>query len=350
MNIHLKVAILVDPMGHAFGDVTAEDEVETHKRTFTELLAPAEIRFQHVWCPGSIDPGTDLVVYDFGGMLPGNDLMESNAHAIVQWAHDNPNAVVMVASGFTYRNSVQYEIEQLGMSEMFNVINDDGKLEDPIPQWFRDSFGLPSPDHDKVFEATYQDEAISILTATDSIIKETQSEGRELRRPEGYTSEWVGEDGRNYISPGVSSVEIDNNVDTPVKALLPSPGISYIETDVDEVLPEIEFEIEKDEIVNWDKEAPKEPVGYITVPVYCDWHPGVHKGKCRFKIADSMVDIMDENEKPVAHMGGAFFGYYEITFPDGTGDLTGYHINPKDFWPQFEKLHSDVKDKLPEMP
>jgi hypothetical protein len=286
MNIELKIAILVDPMGG--GGKTAEEEVEAHKITFTALLDPAEIRFEHVWNPGAISPGTDIVVYDFGGMMPGTDLMESNARAITQWAIDNPSSLVVVASGFTYKNYVEYELEQLGFDELFNMVNDDGHNEDPIPQWFRDAFELPKCDAEKVYEAQYPDPIVIDLVKEDIVHHE--DEPKELPLPE------------------------------------------------------------EPDTTDWSKEAPKEPIGFITVPVYCDWHPGVHRGSARFKIADCMVDVTDDDDKPLGHMGGAFYGFYECSFPDNHGSLWSYFIKPKDFWSQFEKLHTDVKDNLQEMP
>jgi hypothetical protein len=277
----IKVAILVDPMGHGFGEFTAEDEVENHKKVFTEVLKPAEIRFQHVWSPGAIDPGTDLVIYDFGGMMPGTDLMDSNARAIVQWANDNPNSLLVVVSSFTFDIYIKREMEELGLT-LFNVVHDNG-AHDSIPSWFREKFQLDAPDLDKILDLYLS----------------------------GEISKPVKEDKKPVPEPPKKK--------EPKKKKVKEPQ---------------------------GKEAPKKPIGFITVPVYCDWYPGVTSGTMRFKIADSMVDISDDNDKQIAHMGGAFAGFYEISFPNGKGDLWGYHIKPNDFWPAFAKLHSEVKDSL----
>jgi len=66
----------------------------------------------------------------------------------------------------------------------------------------------------------------------------------------------------------------------------------------------------------------------------------------RFKLADCMVDVIEnENtpkEKQVAHFGGTFFGFYEISFPDGNGDLWSYSIHPEDFYAAFKTMHEQL--------
>jgi len=318
----LKTAILVDPMGHGFGDYSPEMEAANHLKTYKELLKPAELKAIRVWTPGSIEPGTDLLIYDFGGMMPGTDLMDSNAHSAVQWAKDNPNSLLVVVSRFTYDQYIKYELEELGL-DLFNVIVDDGK-EDPIPQWFRAAHGLGRPDLDKVSDARFSIEVVELLT-------EFAELGLEVTPKRADIHEMIDEHGHEQ-EPLEEAEEIRE-----VQALADDDeAVGFITTEED-----LEPKPERD----WNLEAPKEPVAFITVPVYCDWYPGVAKGKMSFKFADCMVDIT-EGEHQIAHMGGAFGGVYEISFPDGKGSLWGYHIKPKDFWEQFEKMHANIKDEL----
>ena len=267
----IKTAIIVDVMGHGLGEYTPEMEVAHHLKVYRQLLAPAELKATSIHHVCGIEPGTDLVVYDYGGLMPGNNLMSSNAHEIVQWAKDNPSSLVSVVSGFTYSNFIRSELKELGL-QLCNVILDNGRNEDPIPEWFRDYFKLPPCNLDDVLDA-------KLAFEMKDLISEFEYFGFE------YT---------------------------------PEPEI---------IIPEEIPEIQKTEPVeindepadneDWTKEAPKEPVAWITVPVYCDWYPGVHRGHCRFKIANSMVDITEgegNEEKQIAHMGGAFGGVYEISF------------------------------------
>ena len=227
--------------------------------------------------------------------------MESNAHSAVAWAKDNPDSLLMVVSGFTYEHYIRYELDELGL-DLHNVEVDDAKREDPIPEWFRRKFNLPQPDLDKVFDAHLE-------------IRDCDLDDQ------GFKSSITEEQPQE--------IEV-------IKNLAEDDTLGN---------PDTEEQPERD----WNLEAPKEPVAYITVPVYCDWYPGVAKGQMRFKLADSMVKITEgegKDEVEVAHMGGAFAGVYEITFPDGKGQLWGYCIKPKDFWEQFEKMHNAIKNEL----
>lgn len=52
-------------------------------------------------------------MYDFGGLAPGNSLMESNARSLVSWACDHPSALVLVVSAHTFNVFVRYELEEI---------------------------------------------------------------------------------------------------------------------------------------------------------------------------------------------------------------------------------------------
>ena len=161
--MELKTAIIVDPMGSMFGERTLEDEIKQHIEDFSELLAPAKLKVYTPYScyPGDIQPGTELVLFDYGGMLPGTDMAEKNSWHLVTWAADNPNALVVVVSVFTYGGVIEHELEQRGMTSMHNIVprHWTPKIEDfdtprehqpegweCIPQWFRDMYHLPKID------------------------------------------------------------------------------------------------------------------------------------------------------------------------------------------------------------
>lgn len=137
----IKTAILVDIMGHGYGEVTPEMEVEEHAKRYAQYVAPDVL---DVYAPShmgeemehGIKFGTELLLYDYGGMGFGSSLMESNAREAVKWAENHPNALLIVVSGFTYRNFIRYEMEEQGLLELPNIICDDSSALCPIPEWW----------------------------------------------------------------------------------------------------------------------------------------------------------------------------------------------------------------------
>jgi hypothetical protein len=273
----LRVAIIVDPAGTMTGP-SAEEEVEQYEREFTEFLKPAEVSFQKLWSFHGVRPNTDLIVFDYGGMMPGSSVMEDNSRRVVEWAQDNPTSLVVVMSQFTFRNYVKNDMEDLGL-DLKNVVCGVGHgIDDPIPSWWREMNSLSTPDLDAIDEIRYP--------TIDVKLAEPEPEPEVVSKPE------------------------------------PEPLIQ--------------------------KGPIKEPIGYIRVPVYCDWRPKQTTGNLRFKLADCMVDVTEgegENEREVGHLGGAFFGFYECSFPDGKGSSWQYSVSAKDFWPEFVKLHVEFKEK-----
>lgn len=135
----IKTAIIVDPTGWSMA--TPEQEVEEHKERFGILLAPARLDAYRAMHPGDggkhgIQPGTELVLYDFGGMVPGStDLMESNARALVKWAEDHPGALVVIVSRMTFTGYIEPEMSDRGLDGLHNIVSDAG-VEGNIPDWF----------------------------------------------------------------------------------------------------------------------------------------------------------------------------------------------------------------------
>ena len=100
MPIELKTAIIVDPVGSSLGDRTPEDEIKQHIKDFSELLSPAKLKVYSPWScyPEDLQPGTDLVLFDYGGMMLGNSMAEKNSWHLVAYAADNPSALLSVRS------------------------------------------------------------------------------------------------------------------------------------------------------------------------------------------------------------------------------------------------------------
>lgn len=161
---YIKTAIVVDFMGHGFGEFSREDEIKEHKDRFGEFAEPVKLKVYTPMGthPNELQPGTDLVIYDFGGLMPGSDLMERNAHQLVQWAADNPNSLVVIVSEMTYRNYFEYEAEEMGLlDQLHNVVVDATPLMDedkknphyrtrvsPFPEWFEKAHGITSKEYE----------------------------------------------------------------------------------------------------------------------------------------------------------------------------------------------------------
>ncbi len=142
----LNTIVIVDFMGSGFGETTPEMEVKQHIDRYSELLSPCKLKWERKMC-ADFPPGTDLVIYDFGGMMPGaTDLVASNARSLIRWAQDNPSSLAIVASSFTYQNSIVYEMEDLGLT-LPNIICDDGsqEAEDKILAWLGIEKSSPPP-------------------------------------------------------------------------------------------------------------------------------------------------------------------------------------------------------------
>ena len=136
-----KTLILVDPFG-CLGQSPEEEIEEILARVKEYLPKGHKLKSYRVHCfdPEAVVPGTDLVLFDFGGMLAGNDLAGSNARALLKWAENNPAALVLVTSRFTFQHCVAFEMEELGLT-LPNVINEhEARTEEnkynPLPAWW----------------------------------------------------------------------------------------------------------------------------------------------------------------------------------------------------------------------
>lgn len=132
----LSVAIIVDLMGTSME--SPEEEVEAHKKRFSLVLSDYDLEFT---APRCVMPNlsADLVIYDFGGMMPGTSLMEDNSRAVIKWAADHPSSLVVVVSTYTFRAYIKPEMEALGLKDIKNVIMDDFDPDSNIPAWFSEA-------------------------------------------------------------------------------------------------------------------------------------------------------------------------------------------------------------------
>lgn len=135
--MNIKTGILVDPMGHGMGEVSPEQEVKDHIKEYSELLRPHTLSPYRLKSAYQVKLGTKLILFDYGGMMPGSgDLVSGEARQVIRWAEDNPSGLVVVVSDFTYRRVIRGEMEELGLN-LYNVVHRESLFADPIPLWFR---------------------------------------------------------------------------------------------------------------------------------------------------------------------------------------------------------------------
>jgi hypothetical protein len=141
----LSIAVLVDIMGSSHG--TPEEEYWQHRKHFTRMWPGCSVYQAMNLSSNSshgIKPGTDVIAYDYGGMLPGcGDLLDSNVRELIHWAQEHPAGLVLVVSSFTWEQQIAYELKEQGLN-LPNIIHmtDD----EDIPSWFVQ----PAPEKPKV--------------------------------------------------------------------------------------------------------------------------------------------------------------------------------------------------------
>jgi hypothetical protein len=113
----LLCAIIVDEMGTQCGG-GPEQEIRELKKTFSKEVFLNPITYYRALYAREggqgIKPGTDLVLFDYGGMSLGNDLLGSNSRELIKWLQDHPNSLAIIVSAFTYQNGIEPELREMG--------------------------------------------------------------------------------------------------------------------------------------------------------------------------------------------------------------------------------------------
>lgn len=112
---------------------------------YKKFLAPIKVKPQHL---DAFTPavGTNLVLFDYGGMMPGSEgLITFNCREVLKWAEDNPKSMVIVTSVCTWDWYFSRVAEEMGFRnsdgwDLKNVDLDNGLDGDPLPTWFKEQF------------------------------------------------------------------------------------------------------------------------------------------------------------------------------------------------------------------
>ncbi len=138
MSEGIKTAIILDPM--AGGGWTAEEEFQYHVDRVNKDLAPRFLDAYSAHSTLQIKDGTELVLFDYGGMLPGCDgLVRSQCESIVEWAKEHPSALVIVISSFTYQMHIDPLLDR--DEQVANLLLDTFALGERsmFPDWWLES-------------------------------------------------------------------------------------------------------------------------------------------------------------------------------------------------------------------
>lgn len=126
-----RALIVLDPMGSSQG--TDEEEfagiVELYDRlhgvrleaTRTDVFDPAEAE------------GVELIVFDWGGMALGNDLMGHQIRALTRWSADHPSVLVVIRSMLSW-SYLETEVRDEQLPDLATMIQDKGGLN--LPEWW----------------------------------------------------------------------------------------------------------------------------------------------------------------------------------------------------------------------
>ena len=83
--------------------------------------------------------GSDLILFDWGGMALGNSLMEHQLRALVQYAEDHPSTLIAIRSAMC-ADSLRYDLEDEKLPALPNVIVDvperAGFAPPDLPEWW----------------------------------------------------------------------------------------------------------------------------------------------------------------------------------------------------------------------
>ena len=127
----VRALVILDPAG-ATG--------RSPEKEFNELLLVYEqdydlkldARRADVFDPAEADRA-EMILFDWGGMSLGNDLLGHQVRALLPWAEDHPSALVIIRSMLSWQY-LQDEIEEEQLPALPNVIYDDGHMQ--VPAWW----------------------------------------------------------------------------------------------------------------------------------------------------------------------------------------------------------------------
>jgi len=130
-------AIWYDPFG-SMSQTTEEQiaaDIDYYEKDYGPLDGKIKLNTYTVRGAHEIKPGTELVLFDYGGCGLGNNLMAENSRAVLQYALDNPSVLIIVISHFTYYSSLKLDMEDRGLDSVPNIMEHSDNMGIP-PDWW----------------------------------------------------------------------------------------------------------------------------------------------------------------------------------------------------------------------
>ena len=127
----VRALVVLDPMAGL--ETTQEEELERIRQTCEEdHRLKLDTTLKDVFDPADAERA-EIIVFDWGGMSLGNDLLGHQTRTLTRWAEDHPSALVIIRSMLSW-NELQNEIRDERLPPLRNMIVDDGRLQ--IPAWW----------------------------------------------------------------------------------------------------------------------------------------------------------------------------------------------------------------------
>jgi len=173
--VDITTAIIVDPYGTSSS--TPATEAEELRRRYTRYVEPQSLKTYEGASVRDLRDGTDLVLFDYGGVLPGLEgLAQSEVRALLRWMEEHQHALVVVVSPFTFRHYVEWSLKDLGLSETPNLVLDDcpldGRAYTPLPAWFRVMHGITNDGHPFVYDPVEFPALVAPPSVDDAFLEE----------------------------------------------------------------------------------------------------------------------------------------------------------------------------------
>ena len=138
----VRALVVLDPMSRLYR--TQKDELRQILQTYeNDHDLRLEARLKDVFDPADAEHA-EMIVFDWGGMSLGNDLLGHQIRTLTRWAEDHPSALVIIRSMLSW-NELQNEIRDERLPSLPNIVVDDGRMQ--IPAWWlaAGTHGQPTP-------------------------------------------------------------------------------------------------------------------------------------------------------------------------------------------------------------